>query len=300
MSKFDRIGDLITRHSGDGITETVVPGLSIMRSTMATEPLGHTAKPSLAFVFGGVKEAFLGDARFLYGVGQYLVVGVSLPVTAHIIAASDDDPFLGLGIDLHPEAIASLLLEAGPPQPATERPPLGIAVSDVDGPLVDALTRLLDLLDERSDLRGLAPAYEREVLWRVLTGPQGELVRQAGLADSRLTLVSRAIRFIREHYASSIRIEDLAAISAMSPATLHRHFRAVTNMTPIQFQKQLRLQAARQRLLVDPGDVAGAGFAVGYESASQFSREYRKLFGAPPGRDAQALRAAAGQVVPVI
>jgi AraC-like DNA-binding protein len=300
MSRFDRIGDLIKRHSGGGITKTVIPGLSIMRSTTATEPLGHTAKPSLAFVFGGVKEAFLGETRFLYGVGQYVVIGVSLPVTAHISVASEDDPFLGLGIDLHPEEIASLLLEAGPPQPTPERPPLGIAVSDVDEPLVDALTRLLGLLDERTDLRGLAPAYEREVLWRVLTGPQGDLVRQAGLADSRLTLVSHAIRFIRDHYASSITIEDLAEISAISPATLHRHFRAVTNMTPIQFQKQLRLQAARQRLLVAPSDVAGAGFAVGYESASQFSREYRKMFGSPPGRDAQALRAAAGQAVPVI
>jgi AraC-like DNA-binding protein len=300
MRRFDRIGDLIKRHSGDGITETVIPGLSIMRSTTATEPLGHTAKPSLAFVFGGLKEAFLGETRFLYGVGQYVVVGVPLPVTAHISAASEDAPFLGLGIDLHPEAIASLLLEAGPPQPAPERPPLGIAVSDVDEPLVDALTRLLGLLDERADLRGLAPAYGREVLWRVLTGPQGDLVRQAGLADSRLTLVSHAISFIRDHYASSITIEDLAEISAMSPATLHRHFRAVTNMTPIQFQKQLRLQAARQRLLVAPGDVAGAGFAVGYQSASQFSREYRKMFGSPPGRDAQALRATAGQALPVI
>lgn len=300
MHGFDRIGDLIARHTGDGITETAIPGLSIMRSTAATEPLGHVAKPSLAFVFGGVKEAFLSEARFLYGTGQYLVVGVSLPVTAHISVASETDPFLGVGIDLHPEAIASLLLEAGPPQPAPERSPLGIAVSDVDQPLVDALTRLLALLDEQADLRGLAPAYEREVLWRVLTGPQGDLVRQAGLADSRLTLISHAIRFIRDHYASSIRIEDLAEISAMSPATLHRHFRAVTNMTPIQFQKQLRLQAARQRLLVDPGDVAGAGFAVGYESASQFSREYRRMFGSPPGRDAQALRTAAGQAVPVI
>ncbi len=300
MSQLDRIGDLITRHSGDGITQTAISGLAVMRSQTPTEPLGHIAKPSLAFVLGGSKEALMGEERFIYGAGQYLVVGVALPVTAHISAASADDPFLGIGIDLKPEAIASLLLEAGQPRLAPERPPLGIAVSDADRPLLDALSRLLGLLDEPADLRGLAPAYEREVLWRVLSGPQGELVRQVGLADSRLTLVSHAIRFIRENYASPIRIEQLADVSAMSPATLHRHFRAITNMSPIQFQKQLRLQQARQRLLMDPTDVAGAGFAVGYESASQFSREYRRMFGESPGRDAQTLRAVAGDVVAVI
>lgn len=162
------------------------------------------------------------------------------------------------------------------------------------------MTRLLSLADEPADAAALTPSYEREVLWRAMAGPQGVLVRQIGLSDSRLTHVARAIRFIREHFSETIRIEQLAELAAMSPSSLHRHFRAVTDMTPIQFQKQVRLHEARSRLLAEPGDVAGAGFAVGYESASQFNREYRRMFGAAPGRDARTQRAAAGVALPAL
>jgi AraC-like DNA-binding protein len=297
MDELAHVRDLITRHAGRGITETAVPGLYVMRTEQTTEPIGVVARPSLAFVIGGAKEALLGDERFAYGACQYLAVGVDLPITAHISAASADDPFLALGLDLHAERIAALLLDAGPAGLSAERLELGLAVSDADAGLLGALARMLELLDCPSNIAGLAPAYEREILWRVLTGPNGQLVRQIGLADGRLTMVGGAIRFIRDHYAEPIRVEDLAELGSMSPATLHRHFRAVTSMTPIQFQKQLRLQRARQLLVVDPDDVAGAGFAVGYESASQFSREYRRMFGAPPGRDAQSHRAAASPAV---
>jgi AraC-like DNA-binding protein len=295
-----RAADLISRHAGDGITETPLHGVFIMRSPTPTEPLGHVIRRSLAFVIGGAKEAWVGDEHLRYGAGQYLVVGVDLPVTAHISEASATDPFLGFGMDLESDEIASLLLEAGPTRAASDKPPLGLAVSDAGDAFVDAIARLLGLLDQPGDIPGLAPAYRREILWRALTGPQGELVRQVGLADGRLTMVARAIRHIRDHFTEPIRIEQLAELSALSPATLHRHFRAVTTMTPMQFQKQLRLQEARRLLVGHPDDVAGAGFAVGYESASQFNREYRKLFGAPPGRDAQTLReVVAGAVVTI-
>jgi transcriptional regulator GlxA family with amidase domain len=175
-----------------------------------------------------------------------------------------------------------------------------LAVGEADDALLGALGRLLDLLDQPGHIAGLAPAYEREILWRVLTGPQGHLLREIGLPDGRLTTISGAIRFIRDHYSEAITIERLADLSAMSPATLHRHFRAVTNMTPIQFQKQLRLQRARKLLMVEPDDVAGAGFAVGYESASQFNREYRRMFGISPGRDAHSRRIAAASAVQMI
>jgi AraC-like DNA-binding protein len=300
MDEIARLGDLITRHAGTGITETAIAGMYVMHSETTTEPLGLIARPSLAFVIGGAKEAMLGDDRFVYGSRQYLVVGVDLPLTGHISAASVDEPFLAVGLDLHPEKIASLLLDAGPAGLPPERPPLGLAVNDADEPLLGALARLLELLDDPSHIPGLAPAYEREILWRVLTGANGQLVRQIGSADGRLTMVAGAIRYIRDHYAEPIRIEELAALSAMSPATLHRHFRGVTNMTPIQFQKQLRLQKARRLLVVDPDDVAGAGFRVGYESASQFNREYRRMFGAPPGRDAHSRREEASVAVPTI
>jgi AraC-like DNA-binding protein len=296
----DELAALITRHSGDGITTTAIPGLYVMRSETPTEPLGHIVRPSLALVAGGAKVARLNHSRLRYGVGQYLVVGVALPIVAHITEASPAAPFLGVGIDLHPGPIAALLLEAGPSRPIPNEPSLGLAISEATPALLDAMTRLLSLADEPADAAALTPVYQREVLWRAITGPQGALVRQIGLADSRLTHVARAIRFIREHFSESIRIEQLAELAAMSPSSLHRHFRAVTDMTPIQFQKRVRLHEARSRLLADPGDVAGAGFAVGYESASQFNREYRRMFGVAPGRDARTQRVAAGVAVPTL
>jgi AraC-like DNA-binding protein len=296
----DDLAALITRHSGDGITETAIPELYVMRSETPTEPLGHIVRPSLALVAGGAKVARLNDRHLRYGSGHYLVIGVALPIVAHITEATSAAPFLGVGIDLHPGPIAALLLEAGPVGPTAEGPPLGLAVSQASPALLDAMTRLLSLADEPADAAALASVYEREILWRAMTGPQGVLVRQIGLADSRLTHVARAIRFIREHFSETIRIEQLAGLAAMSPSSLHRHFRAVTDMTPIQFQKQVRLHEARSRLLVEPGDVAGAGFAVGYESASQFNREYRRMFGAAPGRDARTHRAAVGVAVPTL
>jgi AraC-like DNA-binding protein len=296
----DDLAALITRHSAEGITETAIPGLSVMRSETPTEPLGHIVAPSLALVAGGGKVARLNDRVLRYGVGHYLVIGVALPIVAHITEATPAAPFLGVGIDLHPGPIAALLLEAGPARPVAEGPSLGLAISQASPALLDAMTRLLSLADEPAHAAVLAPAYEREVLWRALTGPQGALVRQIGLADSRLTHVARAIRFIREHFSETIRIEQLAELAAMSPSSLHRHFRAVTDMTPIQFQKRVRLQEARSRLLAEPDDVAGAGFAVGYESASQFNREYRRMFGIPPGLDARTQRAAVDVAVPTL
>jgi AraC-like DNA-binding protein len=296
----DDLAALITRHSGDGITETAIPGLCVMRSETPTAPLGHIVRPSLALVVGGAKVARLNDRRLRYGVGHYLVIGVALPIVAHITEATPTAPFLGIGIDLHPGPIAALLLEAGPARATDDGSSLGLAISQAPPALLDAMTRLLSLADESADAAVLAPTYQREILWRAMTGPQGALVRQIGLSDSRLTHVARAIRFIREHFSETIRIEELAEMVAMSPSSLHRHFKAITDMTPIQFQKQVRLHEARSRLLAEPGDVAGAGFTVGYESASQFSREYRRMFGASPGRDAQTQRAAAGVAVPTL
>ncbi|WP_239155339.1 AraC family transcriptional regulator [Streptomyces sp. NBC_01558] len=186
-----------------------------------------------------------------------------------------------------------------PPRPPSSRPPRppssrtappGLAVSDASPDLLDAVVRLVRLLDRPADLPILAPMIEREILWRLVTGEQGALVRQIGLADSRLRHISRAVRWIREHHAQTLRVEDLARLAGMSASPFHRHFRAVTAMTPIQFQKRIRLQEARLRLMSSTDDVAGVGFAVGYDSASQFSREYRRQFGSPPGQDAARLR----------
>jgi AraC-like DNA-binding protein len=275
------------RHAIDGLLLSVVD--------RPTPPTATVADPVLAVVAQGAKRINLGDQIYDYGAGQYLVVSVGLPITGHFSQASPDRPFLGVGLTLRPAVIASLLLETGSAASSREggrrsETPLGVAVSDASDDLVDALVRMIRLLGRPADVPVLAPMIEREIIWRLITGEQGRLVRQIGLADSRLSHIGRAIGWIREHHADLIRIDDLAQMSAMSVSAFHRHFRAVTAMTPIQYQKRIRLQEARLLLISDSWDVATVGFAVGYDSASQFSREYRRQFGVPPGRDAARLR----------
>ena len=190
-----------------------------------------------------------------------------------------------------------LLVTADIPAGTPARTP-GIAIATAGPPLLDALSHLAGLLDTPQDVPILAPLYRREVLWRLLTGPQGTAVRQIGLADGNLAHITRTVQWIREHHDDAIRIEQLASLAQMSESTFHRHFRAVTRMTPIQYQKAVRLQEARLALVSGGRDVAEVAHAVGYDSASQFSREYRRLFGAPPGRDAERIRAADGVPVP--
>jgi AraC-like DNA-binding protein len=289
MDELARLRQLITRHAGDGVTRTALPGVSVLRSPTTTEPLGSVTEPTLGVVVQGIKQTALNGRTFAYGAGQFLIVSVELPLVGHIAQASADKPLLAFVLQLRPEKIAALLLETTPPaqQSAT---PAGIAVSDASPALLDAIGRLLALLDTPDDAAALADGIEREILWRLVTGPQGATVRQIGLADSRLAHLARAIGWIRRHYDETLRVEELAGLATMSVSSFHRHFRAVTSMTPIQYQKQIRLHQARARLVAEPGDIAGVGFAVGYDSPSQFSREYRRMFGTPPGRDALALR----------
>jgi AraC-like DNA-binding protein len=297
VDELGRLKESITRHAGEGLTRTALPGVSVVCAPTTTVPLCGIAEPTLAVVAQGVKDTTLNGHTFTYGAGQFLVVSVELPVIGHVTQASADEPFLASVLELRPERIAALLLETAPA--ATARPgavdvaPTGIAVSDASPALLDAVGRLLALLEAPDDAPALAAGIEREVLWRLLTGPQGATVRQIGLADGRLAHLGRAIRWIRGHYDETLRVEDLAALATMSVSSFHRHFRAVTSMTPIQFQKEIRLHEARARLLAEPRDVSGVGFAVGYDSPSQFSREYRRMFGVPPSRDARALREAA-------
>jgi AraC-like DNA-binding protein len=294
MHELGRLKELIARHAGEGLTPTALPGVSVLRATAVTEPLGEVAEPAVAVIAQGVKETALNGRTFTYGPGQLTIVPVELPVVGHITQASPGEPFLAFVLRLRPEKTATLLAETAPVTTAAPRAagaaPLGIAVSDASPALLDAIGRLLALLGAPDDAAVLAAGVEREILWRLLTGPHGATVRQVGLADSRLAYLARAIHRIRSHYDQPLRIEDLAALAAMSVTSFHRHFRALTSMTPIQFQKQIRLHEARTRLLAEPGDIAGAGFAVGYDSPSQFSREYRRMFGVPPSRDALTLR----------
>lgn len=289
MDSLAELRTLIARHAGSEHARAILPDIMLGRITAPTLPLGDVTEPVFGLVAQGAKRAVLGDRVFDYGVGEYLIVGVDLPLVANVTDASATVPFLGFGFTLNRAAIARLLLDAG--FEGDRSAPPGIATSKAEADLLDPIIRLLRLLDQPGDARILAPGIEREILWRLVNGDQGMVVRQLGLADSRLSQIGRAVRWIRAHHAEALRIDALARIADMSATSFFRHFRAITSLTPIQYQKQVRLQEARARLMIEPGHVAAVGFAVGYDSPSQFSREYRRLFGTPPTRDVALLQA---------
>ncbi|MFI7127386.1 AraC family transcriptional regulator N-terminal domain-containing protein [Nonomuraea sp. NPDC050153] len=286
----DELRGLIAAHARADL-RTSIDGL-LLSQVGTSAPDYSLTEPLLVVMAQGGKRLLLGDRVYEYRAGQCLVVTADLPVTGHFIGATPRTPSLGMGLVLRPAAIAPLLLEA--PLSRWSRTTGGlpaIATGEAGLELLDAAVRLVRLLDHPADGPVLAPLIEREILWRLLTGPHGGMVRQIGLADSSLAHVNRAIGWIRGNYAEPMRIEELARLAGMSPSAFHRHFRAVTAMSPLQFQKRIRLQEARALLIARPDDVAGVGHLVGYDSPSQFSREYRRLFGAPPGQDAARLRA---------
>ncbi|MFF0343136.1 AraC family transcriptional regulator N-terminal domain-containing protein [Kribbella sp. NPDC004875] len=275
----DELRELIVRAAG---REGVIDGLLVSVVDAPTPPTAGLASPTFALVAQGRKRLALGEQVFEYGAGDYLVVSVDLPVTGHFVEASPSTPCLGAGLELRPEMIASLLLDSAEKPGGPVR---GLGVSRASAELIDAMVRLLRLVDTPDDAAVLAPLVEREILWRLLRSPQGAAVREIGLADSSLSHVARVIRWIRDHYTEPFRVEDLAAMAGMSTSAFHRHFRTVTELTPIQFQKKIRLHEARLRVVGLGEDVTSAGYAVGYDSPSQFSREYRREFGTPPSRD---------------
>jgi AraC-like DNA-binding protein len=294
VDELARLKELITRNAGEGLTPTALPDVSIQCSRTTTVRTGAITEPTVAVIAQGRKETALNGRTFAYGPGQFVITSLELPVIGHIVQASAREPFLAFVLRLRPQRITELLLETTPAPPAqpgaVDGAPAGIAVSEASPALLDAAARLLALLETPGDAAALAAGVEREILWRLVTGPQGATVRQIGLADSELAHLGRAIRWIRVHYEKTLRVEELATLATMSVSSFHRHFRTVTSMAPIQFQKQIRLHEARVRLIAEPGNVAGIGFAVGYDSPSQFSREYRRMFGAPPSRDPLARR----------
>jgi AraC-like DNA-binding protein len=303
----DELCSLLARHAAPGVTEPLA-GVLLSRVDRPGPPAPATSGTICALVAQGAKTIAIGDRVLEYRAGQYLVASVDLPVTGQFTEASPAEPALGFGLVLDPAEIAEVLLQAGQadvprpgrpravsslaavPAPYAGAAPPGLAVSDAPPELTDAVTRLLRLLGQPRDVPVLAPLIKREILWRLITGEQGAAVRQLGLADSSLAHVARAVRWIRDHYAEPFAVADVAGLAGMSVSAFHRAFQAVTAMSPIQFQKQIRLQQARVLLTTQPGDVTGVGFRVGYDSPSQFSREYRRQFGAPPSLDAARLR----------
>ena len=289
IEPLSELQQLISRHCNAGRVVTKIPRVSLVRADAPSIPVQVLYQPLLCVIAQGSKRAMLGDAVFEYNAAQYLVVSLDLPVSGAVHEASPEKPYLAFALSLDPAMLASMLLEMSE-RADYASPTAAMAVSPITSELLDPVVRLLRLLDEPRDIAMLAPLLEREILYRLLTGEQGAMLRQIALADSRVSQVSRATDWIRRNYSQPFSMETLAQVASMSSSSLHRHFKAVTNLSPLQYQKQIRLQEARARLLSQQGDAATIGLAVGYESPSQFGREYSRLFGAPPGRDAARLR----------
>ncbi|MFJ2756326.1 AraC family transcriptional regulator N-terminal domain-containing protein [Nocardioides sp. NPDC087217] len=280
----EQLRSLIARHARRGVT-TVAEGVMVSAATAPGDPSEVSLSGTVfALIAQGRKTLSIGDRVHDYGPGQFLVTSLDLPVRGQYTEASTRHPALGFGLRLRPSIIAELLLDpaAEPVWRRSSDTAPALAVSTADADLVDAAVRMLRLLDSPRDLPVLAPLVEREILWRLITGEQGATVRQLGLADSRLHDVGRAVSWMRDHHAEPISVAELARMAQMSESAFHRTFRAVTGMSPIRFQKQLRLHEARLILAARAGDVTGVAHAVGYQSASQFSREYRRQYGVPP------------------
>lgn len=278
--------------------ETPIDGLFLTSVSAPTGPIHAVYRPSLCVVAQGAKTSMLGDRAYRYDAGKCLIAAMDVPIRAEITQATPDRPYLAFSLALDPAAISDLLLELDGAGDAGGSSGDGSGGGDgaalavhVFGPeLAAPLRRLLALCDRPRDIAILAPLIRREITWLLLNGPMGPALRQIGLAGSHMARIGRAIACIRAGFADPLNVRRLADVAGMSPATFHRHFKAATAMTPMQYQKLLRLQEARRLLLSDNADVTRIGYAIGYESPSQFSREYRRLFGSPPGRDGHEIR----------
>jgi AraC-like DNA-binding protein len=267
---------------------TPIPGLHLSRYSSPTQPGQGVQCPTLAIVAQGSKQIMLGDEAFTYDPGHYLVVSLDLPVSGRVTAASKAMPFLGMSLDLDVKQIPSLRT-SGKIQRAT-KPDRGVYLSRMTPELLDPVLRLLRLLGKPEDSAVLVPLLQREILYRLWRGEQGEQLERMAQADGHASGVAKAVLWLKENFDKPFSIKLIAEETNMSPSGLHHHFKTLTNMTPLQFQKHLRLQEARRLMLVEAMDASAAAYHVGYASRSQFTREYSRLFGAPPFRDVEQIR----------
>ncbi|GFM74060.1 transcriptional regulator [Pseudomonas cichorii] len=293
MGSLETLVDLISRHAPtDGIHPTPIAGVSLVRSDSPTVPMPVVYEPTLCLIAQGRKQVMVGTTSYIYDAAKYLVASVDIPVTGSVIEASEAEPYLCLVLDLDMTVLSEHVLRYPAPDETNDLPAAGIELNDTTPELLDAVARLARLLDTPDDIEALAPLTIREILYRLLIGSGNGVVRQMARADSRLSQIARAIAWLRGHYSETCRIDDIADIAGMSRSTFHAHFKAVTSMSPLEFRSQLRLQEARRLMVAEALDAAGAGYRVGYESPSQFSRDYARMFGLPPARDAGRLRGA--------
>lgn len=269
---------------------TAIPGLSLFRRKEPTEPISGMYEPSVCLVSQGAKRVILGEDTYVYDADHYLITSVHLPTIVQIIEASPDKPYLGLRLKFDLREVSQLMVDSNLPQPRPQQSNRAMATGEVTLQLTNAFVRLIDLLADEKAIPILAPIIQREIIYRLLVGDQGERLRQIATAGSQSQQIAKAIGWLKNNYSQTISMDNLAAQANMSTSTFHHHFRSLTALSPLQYQKQLRLQEARRLMLSERMDAANAAFQVGYESPSQFNREYNRQFGAPPLRDITKLR----------
>lgn len=267
----------------------VLPNVFIAHSAKPTESEMSVCKPVFCAIAQGSKDVFLNNELFHYGAGHYLISTLDLPIKSNVVEASEDEPYLNFLIGLDPALIAEVMLEL-PAVPYSKAIVKAIDVSPLDADLLEAVLRLVRLLETPDDAKFLAPLVIREIIYRLLKGKQGARLSQLLTSEGNANRVSKAVEHIRQNIDQPLKIDGLAQSLGMSVSGFHQHFKSVTAMSPLQFQKQIRLQEARRLMLSENMDVAIAGARVGYDDPSYFSREYKKLFGAPPHRDIANLR----------
>ncbi|MEI9409531.1 AraC family transcriptional regulator [Mesorhizobium salmacidum] len=286
MEKLDELRSLAIRHAG--AQHPGMPRLSVHSIAEPTEMTALVYDPMAFIVLQGAKRTIIGDKVFEYGPGQTMVVAAEITAMGQILEASVDSPFLAINLNLDPAVITNVVLYLSQTPELQMQPGFGFSMANSE--LIGAWQRLLEMYERPKEIPVMGLHLEHELMFRLMLGPHAEMLRQIAGVDSRLSHIRQAMAWIREHYTEHLSVEDMAAVAGMSESVFHRRFKAVTALSPLQYQKHIRLQEARRRLVARQGDAASAGFAVGYKSTSQFSREYRRLFGEPPRRDADMVQ----------
>ncbi|MEA5673525.1 AraC family transcriptional regulator [Pseudomonas sp. MH2] len=283
------VRSLTERFNAPGVYETAIAPLHVIRMDAPSDIIHTVHKPALCLIVQGQKEVGLGEDRYLYDPLNYLVVSVTLPVSGRVLTASAQAPYLCIRLDFEPTELAQVIADA-PPAGVPDEPERGLFLEQIDVSLLETMLRLVRLLESPRDIGMLAPLALRELHYRLLRGVHGRRLYELAMGDSQTRRVSKAIDWLNNHYTQPLRIEELARIANLGSSTLHHRFKAVTAMSPLQYQKQLRLQEARRLMLGEGLDVSSACYRVGYESPSQFSREYSRQFGCAPSRDIGLVR----------
>ena len=283
---YETIADLaskVAQRGQEGLTPTAMPNVGLYKVSRCIELLPETYRPVVSLILQGEKQLLIGDEVLTYRAGDTFTAALELPVLGKITQASAERPYLAISLVIDPEIVSDLVLNM--PDPTGQAHRKGFGVNPAERDLLDAWSRMLRLIDRPDEVRIMAPLLEREIVYRLLLGPQGAVLKQVAAAGTTMSQIRNALALIGDNYASPIRVEDIARSVGMSPSAFLRRFKAATGMAPLQYQKTLRLYEARRLLLTEPSSATSAAFSVGYQSGSQFSREYQRMFGTPPMRE---------------